>query len=119
MFTDPQSVTINSVATSLPKVSSGTNASEYKTADGLAKLAISSQYGKRVRRMVRLDSSKIAADPLSAGQSLPVSMSAYLVVDVPLVGYTNAEQKYIVDALSGWLTASSGANVTKVLGGEN
>jgi len=119
VFTDPQSVTINAVATSLPRVSSGANTSTYKTADGLVAFAISSQYGKRVRRMVRLDSSKIATDPLAAGQSIPVSMSAYLVVDIPLIGYSNAEQKYYVDALTGWLTASSGANVTKVLGGEN
>jgi hypothetical protein len=45
-------------------------------------------------------------------------MSVYLVIDIPTVGYTNAEQKYQVDALTAWLTASSGANVTKVLGGE-
>jgi hypothetical protein len=119
MFTDPQSVTINGVATSMPRVSSSANQSTYKTADQLTQFALSSQYGRRVRRMARLDSSKIAADPLTAGQSLPVSMSAYLVVDVPLVGYTIAEQKYYVDALTGWLTLTSGSNVTKLLGGEN
>jgi hypothetical protein len=46
-------------------------------------------------------------------------MSAYLVVDVPPLGFSIAEQKQIVDALTGYLTASSGARVTQLLGGEN
>jgi len=46
-------------------------------------------------------------------------MSTYIVADVPTVGFTVAEQKQIVDALSTWLTATSGSNVTKLLGGES
>jgi hypothetical protein len=46
-------------------------------------------------------------------------MSAYLVVDVPKQGYSIAEQKQIVDALTAYLTASSGARVTQLLGGES
>jgi hypothetical protein len=68
---------------------------------------------------VRLDASKIAADPFVAGQNNQVSMSAYLVVDVPKQGYSIAEQKQIVDALTAYLTASSGARVTQLLGGES
>jgi hypothetical protein len=69
--------------------------------------------------MIRLNDSKIATDPLLAGQSIPVSMSAYLVVDVPLVGYDQTQQKAVVDAFTAYLTASSGAKVTQLLGGEN
>jgi hypothetical protein len=46
-------------------------------------------------------------------------MSTYIVCDVPATGYTIAEQKDIVDALVKYLTASTGANVTKLLGGES
>jgi hypothetical protein len=46
-------------------------------------------------------------------------MSAYIVADVPVTGYTIVEQKQIIDALTAWLTASSGANATKMLGGES
>jgi len=46
-------------------------------------------------------------------------MSAYLVVDVPVTGYTVAEAKQIVDGLTAYLTASSRAKVTQLLGGEN
>jgi hypothetical protein len=46
-------------------------------------------------------------------------MSVGLTIDTPVAGYTVAEAKQIVDALAAWLSASSGANTTKVLGGEN
>jgi hypothetical protein len=46
-------------------------------------------------------------------------MSCYIVVDVPPTGYTVVEQKQIVDALTAYLTASSGARATQLLGGEN
>jgi len=46
-------------------------------------------------------------------------MSTYLVVDVPDTGFTIAEQKQIVDALTAYLTATSGARTTQLLGGEN
>jgi hypothetical protein len=45
-------------------------------------------------------------------------MSAYVVVDVPPTGFTVAEQKYIVDALTLWLTAASAIKTTQLLGGE-
>lgn len=118
-FSDPQSVTINAVATSLPRVSSGIGASDYQSADGNVKMSISNRYGKRNRRSIRLNHRKVAADPLSTGYNKEYSMSTFLVVDSPDVGYTPTEVKQIVDALTGFLTASSGANVTKLLGGEN
>jgi hypothetical protein len=46
-------------------------------------------------------------------------MSMNVVIDVPDTGYTAAEAKQIVDALTAYLTASSGANVTKLIGGES
>jgi urease gamma subunit len=119
MLADPQSVTINSVAQSLPAVARGVNTSSYQKDDGLVSLTVSHIYGKRTRRTVRLNHSKIAADPLISSQNIKYSMSAYLVMDVPITGYTVAEAKQIVDGLTAYLTASSSAKVTSVLGGES
>lgn len=118
-FADPQSVTINAVANSLPRTSSGVNSGTFSKDDGTIKLSVSSAYGNRTRRTIRLDHSKIAADPFAANINVPVSMSCYIVADVPKSGYTLTEQKQIVDALTAYLTASSGAKVTQLLGGEN
>lgn len=119
MLADPQSVTINSVANSLPAVARGINQSSYQKDDGNVVLSVSHQYGKRTRRTVRLDFSKIAADPLVSAQNIKYSMSTYLVIDTPITGFTVAEAKLVVDGLTAYLTASSGAKVTSVLGGES
>ena len=119
MLADPQSVTINAVAQSLPAVARGANTSSYRKDDGTVQLTISHSYGKRNRRTARLDFSKIAADPLVSAQNIKYSMSAYLVIDLPVTGFTVTEAKYVVDALTAYLIASSGAKVTSILGGES
>lgn len=119
-FADPQSVTINAVANSLPRTSSGNNRGEFTKDDGTVKMTVSHQYnGKRNRRLIRLDHSKVAADPLLAGINVRATMAAYVVVDTPVTGYSITEAKQITDALMAYLTASSGARVTQLLGGEN
>lgn len=119
MLADPQSVTINAVAQTLPAVARGVNTSTYQKDDGSVLLTIAHQKGKRTRRTARLDFSKIVADPLVPTQNQKVSMSTYLVIDHPITGLTNTEIKYVVDALTGYLTATSGAKVTSILGGES
>lgn len=117
MFTDPQTVTVNAVAKSLPRVASGNYDGAFESvADGL-KLRVSHAFGKRDRRTVRLDSKDIAADPYLDGTNRPISMSAYLVVDAPPQGYTATEISYHVQALIDWLDTP--ANLAKVLGSES
>lgn len=118
-FADPQTVTINAVANSLPRTSVRDSASIYASADGNTALTISHAYGKRNRRVARLDFRKTAPDPLYPAQNTPFNMSCYVVVDVPKVGFSVTEQKQIVDALTGYLTATSGAATTRLLGGES
>lgn len=117
-FSDPQSVTINAVAVTLPRTGSGVNAGTFKSNDGTVQLSVSHAYGKRNRRTIRIDHSKIAADPLLS-ENVEFSMSSYLVVDVPPRGYTVTEAKQVVDGLLAYLTATSGAKITQLLGGEN
>lgn len=117
-FADPQSVTINAVAQTLPRTGTGASSGNFTKDDGTVKLGVSHQYGARTRRQIRLDHQKYAADPLISAQNVLRSMSVYMVVDVPKQGYTITEQKQIVDALVAYLTASSGARVTQLLGGE-
>lgn len=117
-YSDPQPVTIGAVL-SLPRTGQGISTGNFTTADGNTKLTVSHAYGKRNRRQVRIDVSKVAPDPLISSQNIRHSMSAYVVVDVPTTGYTVAEAKLVVDGLLGWLSATTGANITKLLGGES
>lgn len=116
---DPQSVKINGTTSSLPRVSTGDFESEYMSADGLIKLTLSTVSKKRKRQVVRLDVSKIAADPFIPTQNVELSMSTYVVFDRPPAGYTNTEAKQVYDGFIEALQASSSLIVTKLLGSES
>lgn len=117
---DPQSVTISGVTSSLPRISSGANSGTFKSNDGLVGLNIAHTYGRsRNRRKIELTHSKVSADVFLPSTNVQVGMSAYLVVDVPSAGYTVTEQKAVIDGFIAQLNASSGALITKFLGGEN
>jgi hypothetical protein len=118
-FADPQSVKISGVTTSLPRVSVGKNEAAYASSDGLIRLSASSQYGNRNRRVLRIDTSKVTADPFIPAQNVKVSMSNYLVFDLPPAGYTAAEAKAVYDGFIEALQASSSLLVTKLIGGES
>lgn len=119
MFTDPQSITINGVASTLNKISSGDMNSTYRSADETVQLRISHRAAKnRVRRMARIDQTIIATDPLTTEQDYQ-SAGVYIVVDEPRVGFSDTQLQYVVSALIAWLTASTNANTTKLLGSES
>lgn len=118
-LTDPQPITINAVLTNLSRTSSGNNSSVYRSNDGLIQETVSHTYGRSNRHLVRVDFSKIAANPFDSSLNAKYSMAAYMVFDVPPVGFTVAEAKQVIDGLIAQVNASSGALITKVLGGEN
>ena len=116
MLTDPQSVTVNAVAISLPRTSQGPTSNVYTSADGNTTFTTKQNTtASRFRREVRLSNQKVAADPISAVNK-QVGVSVYLVIDEPKFGYSDAEIGYHIDALKAWLTST---NYNKVLGGES
>lgn len=107
MFTSPQSVTINSVATDLHRILDDGLASTYNSADGSIEMKISSQPTKnRVRRMVRIDKTIIASDPLTAENAYQKA-GVYVVIDEPTWGFSDADLVDIVNALKTWLTVTN------------
>jgi hypothetical protein len=118
-FADPQSITINAVAISLPRTSSGVNSGVFTSADGNTQLTVQHAYGKRTRRAIKQTSSKVAPDPLIAAQNVKYSASISLVVDAPPAGFTNTELKQQIDGFIAALSATSGAKISQLLGGEN
>lgn len=114
-LSDPQSVTFGSVATSLPRTSTSTDQSTYTKADQTTVLTVAHSYGRRNRRLVRLQTSKITTDPLLTGQNINVGASARVVLDTPSSGFTVVEMENLLDALATWVKA----NKAKIVGGEN
>jgi len=119
-FTDPQTITIPpGSAISLPRTSVGDDRSEYQSGDGLNLLTVSHQYGKRIRRMVRFDTSKMAADVFKPTENVKVGMAVYTVFDLPPAGYTPAEALNVWVGFRTQLSATSDALISKLLGGES
>lgn len=123
-YADPQSVTYNAVAQSLARVSSGVNSGRFYVAGAAGSdfsLELSHQYGKRTRRMARLNVGLVNANPFATGISAYESTSAYLVLDTPATNgiVDPAVAVLSVNALTGWLTASSNANALKLCQGQN
>lgn len=118
MFADPISITINAIAKSLARTGTGVDAGNFSTADRAYRLSVAHSYGRRQRRVMKLTSDSLVANPLISGQNVNQTMSVHIVVDTP-PGYDTTTAKQVVDGFVAYLTASSGAAVTKLLAGES
>lgn len=115
MFADPQTVTVNAVAKSLPAVVRADGKSIYQTDDRGYILEVSRIYGSSRRFLVKLTATKTAADPLTAANNRVYTTTVHMVINAPYVGYSNTEVKDIARALADWISPSS---LAKVIGGE-
>jgi hypothetical protein len=119
MLADP-TITINAVAQALKRTSMGANSGAFATNDGTHKLAVSHSLGQFNQRMIRLDRVQTVANPLTSGEFLEAPDAVWLVSRTPKVGYLSvATQKQLVDGFLAALSASSGALITQLLGGES
>jgi hypothetical protein len=130
MFTDPITLTpgaaFDAGAVSLPRVSQNGAVSIYQAgpltvnAGSLLKVTAAHQYGRRIRRSLRLDYGDNAGSTLTSGTTAPRSMSCYVVFDVPNAGlFTAANQLALFNGLKGTWSASTDAVMTKFLNGES
>lgn len=116
MFTDPQVVTVNAVAQSMPKITGTGKKSEYSKADGTFKLTVSHIESRdRIRSMVRIDQKAVVPDPLTAVNDYE-TLSFYFVIDRPLYGFSSAQVEQLTAGLKTWLDATA---VGKLFGQES
>lgn len=121
MFADPSSITIETVATSIPRRKLGSESASYVSSDDKVSVKISHTTSKsRTRRLVRLDRIVNYNDAMT-GLSKAFPASAYLVIDVPARSaavITPANEQVLATDLMTWLTASTNANLVKVTSSE-
>ena len=107
MFSDPQSVTIEAVAVSLPRIRTEGQSSFYADETESVKLSISHQKSnRRIRSMVRLDKRAIVADPLTSENDYE-NLAVYMVIDRPEVGFTSEDVQSLVLAHQDWLDSTA------------
>jgi hypothetical protein len=116
-FAEPLSLNVTGSAVTLPRVE-GPNDGDYRSADGLVELIVSHTYAKRTRRLLRVNLSKISADPFKPTENVSLSASFYIVFDLPKAGFTNTELLTMFTGSNTLFTATSNLMITKLLGGE-
>lgn len=106
-FADPQSVTVNSVAKSMPRTSTSAGESVYEMSDGSYKLTISHQKlkGGRVRSLARLDRRDVVADPLTAVNDYE-TLTFYCVIDRPEAGFSSTVVSQVIAGFVAWLDST-------------
>lgn len=116
-FSDPQSVTVNGSAQSMPNIAVSPNATTYQSADENYVLVISHQVtGKdRHRALVKLTERKVVTDPLASTNDYD-TIQVSVTIDRPTVGWTATQTNYVVQALTGWLNSTA---VSKLFGKEH
>jgi len=120
-FSDPETITVNAVAQSLKRTGLGLNTGSLRTNDGNFVVEVSHSYNKgRARHTVAIRQRKIASDPVLPATNSEFTQTIRITADVPNnTGFTVAENKLLVDGFLTWLTATSGAKMTQLLGGES
>lgn len=121
-FADPQSITVDAAAITLPRVNTGAALGQFTSADGAYQIQVGPrvlQGGKRTSRSAVIINTKVTADPLVATTNIRVKDSVRVVIDRPLDGYSDAEVLLQLKALIKWLTDGTDANAKKLIAGEN
>lgn len=106
-FSDPQSVTVNAVAKSMPRISSSGTSAIYANSDETFKLTISHTKSKeRIRSMARIDQRAIVPDPLTSVNDFE-TLSFYFVIDRPFVGFSSSAVEELIVGLKTWLDSTT------------
>lgn len=119
-YNDPQSITNDGVTTSHPRVITGTALGRFVAADAMTELTVDPRgTAKRRRNVARYFVKRNVLDPVVSGVSTQVQSMVSVTIDRPSSGVTDAQIEKDLLALIGWLTASTNANLKKLVAGEN
>jgi hypothetical protein len=119
MFADPQTLTVNSVAKALNKIGVGNGTSEYllRTSTDEFRLNIRNTSYTDKKRDVQIDRHNVefvhTVFPVAPATHSLVR-KAYVVIENQK-GDTLTDPTYVASALFAWLTASTNANITKLM----
>lgn len=120
-YSDPETITVNAVAQSLKRVGQGINSGQLRTNDGNFIMTVDHSYTKgRQRHTVAIRQRKISADPVLPATNSEFTQTLRITLDAPnSTGFSVTENKQLADAVFAWITASSGAKMTQLIGGES
>lgn len=118
MLADPQNITPSVGAKVANRTLTGTDLGRFVASDGSVSLEVQTAPGNRIRTVARLVENKISPDPLTDAKTR-VGQTIALTINRPMDGFSEADVLTSVKAFISWLTASTDANLKKIIAGEN
>jgi hypothetical protein len=120
MLSDPQSITVNAVAKSMPKVTADGSHAVYSMADSSFVLDVRHtsrvvDKKSRVRSLVTFSQRSIVADPLTAVNDFE-TLAVSVQIDRPEAGFTSTQVQQLVTGFQAWLNSTM---VDKLYGRES
>lgn len=119
MLNEPITLNDGTTDTIISRTGTGPNSASYRSVDGSVQVEISHAYKRRNRHTVRLVHTKTVPDELVPTVNASKSMTIYVVVDTPTLGYDNDDISAVFAMFQGVLSAESGAAFTKILSGQS
>jgi hypothetical protein len=116
-FSDPQSITVNSVAQSMPRIETSARKSIYQKNDQTFTLEIShlTTNAGRVRSLAKFSERAVVTNPLDSTNDYD-TLSIQMVIDRPSFGFSMTRLEQDVAGFVAWLTTG---NVDKLYGQES
>jgi hypothetical protein len=107
-FTDPQTITVATVAQTMPRIETNGQKSVYQKADQTFTFTISHQNapGNRVRSLTKFEEKAVVPDPLTSVNDYEHA-SIQLVIDRPLAGFSQTRIDQLVQGFKSWLTTTA------------
>lgn len=119
MLADPQNITLSQGAKSAPRHLTGSARGRFASGDGKVQIEVeTSTTGRRARTIVRVVDTKVAADPLTAVNTLEYN-SVTITLNRPLGVFSEAEQLAALKGVINWLTASTDTVAKQIIAMEN
>jgi hypothetical protein len=117
MLTDPQSITIATIATSLPAVRIEATKTVYQSAAGDKRLIVSydDKTKNATRYLIRYEEDAVSADPISAVNAKK-TLACYMVIEQPAFGFTDAR---VDEVMAGLKALVDSTLLLKVLGNQH
>lgn len=120
-FPNSQTITVGSETIALERVFTGSTTGKFQSGNGETYIEVTPAVSKdgRQHRVARLHQRKTTSDPLVGSVNIRVNDFMSFNINRPQDGYSDADVLAQAKAFITWLTASTDANLKKLIAGEN
>lgn len=116
---DPQSITYDGTAISLPRTGQGNNEGTFTSSDGNYQLSVRHSYGSTNRHSVKITRKTLTASPTTPANNINTLSGVNITVTLPSQGVTVAEAQKLLKALLASLSASTYAIADAIVSGQS